>query len=192
VLYTQTVTGGGPVPDRKPEVEGTLGLAWRPAFHQTALLVRYTYLVDDPQSTIDPTVPVYRQRSHIASVAGEVTVWRHFAFGEKVAYKSLREMDLASTGATRDPSEQAYLLWINRLSVHVTRAWDAALEYRYLFTQPTLAGENDHGALVELNRLLGGHLRIGAGWNFTGIPNDERNLGRLREHGFFVRAQGML
>ena len=46
--------------------------------------------------------------------------------------------------------------------------------------------------LVEINRVIVGHLRIGVGWNFSSIPTDERAMGRYRENGFFVRAQGFM
>jgi hypothetical protein len=191
-MVTRTLMRDSTAPERKPEVEATAGFAWRPSrTDRLAVLGRYTYLIDSPQSADDPLTPVYRQRSHIASLAGEVKLCRWLSLGEKVAYKSLRELDLA-TPVPSPASEQGYLLWINRLSLHVTKAWDAAAEYRFLFTTPALAGEDDAGALVEVNRLLFGHVRLGAGWSFSQIPTDERALGRMREHGVFVRAQGFM
>ncbi|HEY3356951.1 MAG TPA: SdrD B-like domain-containing protein [Polyangia bacterium] len=191
-MFTRSLIRDSAAPERKPEVEGTVGFAWRPAFvGGLAVLGRYTYLIDAPQSADDPLIAVYRQRSHIASLAGEVKLVRWLSLGEKVAYKSVREMD-AATPVPAGANEQGYILWINRLSLHVTRTWDAAAEYRFLFTAPALPGEDDAGALLEINRILFGHVRLGAGWNFSQTPTDERVLGRLREHGFFVRAQGFM
>ncbi|MBI5480761.1 MAG: DUF11 domain-containing protein [Deltaproteobacteria bacterium] len=191
VMYTRTIAHDG-VAERKPEIEGTVGFAWRPPYAGLAVLGRYTYLVDHPASVDDPLVPVYRQRSHIASLAFEVRLWRWLSIGEKVGFKGLREWDANPAVDPGRASEQKYLLWINRLMWHMTKKWDAAAEYRFLFTLPRLVGENDHGVLVEINRIIVGHLRIGAGWNFSAVPTDERAMGRYREHGFFVRAQGFL
>jgi uncharacterized repeat protein (TIGR01451 family) len=191
-MYTRTIAHEG-VAERKPEVEGTVGFAWRPPFAGLAVLGRYTYLIDHPATVDDPLVPVYRERSHIASLAFEVRLWKYLSLGEKVGYKGLREFDAnPAVDPTTAASEQKYLLWINRLMWHMTKTWDAAAEYRFLFTQPRLAGENDHGVLLEINRVIVGHLRIGVGWNFSHVPTDERAMGRYKENGFFVRAQGFM
>jgi uncharacterized repeat protein (TIGR01451 family) len=191
VMYTRTIAHDG-VAERKPEIEGTVGFAWRPPYAGLAVLGRYTYLVDHPATVDDPLVPVYRQRSHIASLAFEVRLWKHLSLGEKVGFKGLREWDANPAVDPASASEQMYLLWINRLMWHMTRKWDAAAEYRFLFTHPRLPGENDHGVLLEINRVIVGHLRIGVGWNFSSVPTDERAMGRYRENGFFVRAQGFM
>ena len=79
------------------------------------------------------------------------------------------------------------ILWVNRVSLHVTRAWDAVVEYRLLYGPgPSLS----HGVSLEANRIIVGHLRLGAGWNFAKFSDDELRLGQGSEKGFFVRAEG--
>jgi hypothetical protein len=79
------------------------------------------------------------------------------------------------------------LLWINRITMHVTRTWDALAEYRLLWGPgPALT----HGVAVEVNRIIVGHLRLGVGWNFADFSDDETRLGDGSEKGFFVRAEG--
>ena len=79
------------------------------------------------------------------------------------------------------------ILWINRVTLHVTRAWDGLVEYRLLYGPgPALS----HGVAIEVNRIIVGHLRLGVGWNFANFTDDETRLGDGTEKGFFVRAQG--
>jgi hypothetical protein len=87
-----------------------------------------------------------------------------------------------------DSTPSAWLiLWINRITLHVTRKWDMLAEYRLLFGP---GPARDHGVAVEINRIIVGHLRLGIGWNFSDFTDDETRLGDGRENGFFIRAQG--
>ncbi len=171
--------------------EATAGFAWRPSWtDRLALLGRYTYLEEglpNAQAVGGPVDPLtgaalgFRERAHVASLAGDGRIFWKFSLGEKVAAKLREEI-------TPDGNSQAWLiLWINRLTLHVTRAWDALVEYRLLYGPgPALT----HGVAIEVNRIIVGHLRLGVGWNFTSFTDDETALGDGNEKGFFVRAQG--
>jgi hypothetical protein len=171
--------------------EATAGFAWRPSWtDRLAVLGRYTWLdegVPPAQGASGPLDPAtgtplaLRERAHVMSLAGEGRVVWRFSLGQKVAAK-LRE-DLQPDGW----QSSWLILWISRLSFHMTRAWDAVVEYRLLYGPgPALT----QGAAVEINRILVGHLRLGAGWNFSDIGDNELTMGRARENGFFIRAQG--
>ncbi len=115
------------------------------------------------------------------SLAGDGRVIWRFSLGEKVAAKLRQEL-------TPDGDSQAWLiLWINRITFHVTRKWDALAEYRLLYGPgPALT----HGVAIEVNRIIVGHLRLGVGWNFADFSDDETQLGDGSQKGFFIRAQG--
>jgi fimbrial isopeptide formation D2 family protein/uncharacterized repeat protein (TIGR01451 family) len=171
--------------------EATAGFAWRPSWtDRVVALGRYTYLdegLPNAQAQNGPTDPLtgaplgFRERAHVMSLAGEGRVLWRFSLGEKVAAKRREEL-------TPDGNSAAWMiLWINRVTFHVTRAWDALAEYRLLYGPgPALS----HGAAVEVNRIIVGHLRLGVGWNFANFTDDETRLGDGNENGFFVRAQG--
>jgi hypothetical protein len=169
--------------------EATVGFAWRPSFtDRIALVGRYTFVdeglppAQGANSPSDPTtgLPLTgRERAHVMSLAADGRlVWR-ISLGEKIAAKLRDEPELGTSAWM--------VLWVNRVSLHITRAWDAVVEYRLLYGPgPAI----NHGVALELNRILVGHLRLGAGWNFADFSDDELRLGRGSEKGFFVRAEG--
>jgi hypothetical protein len=115
----------------------------------------------------------------VASLAADGRIFWRFSLGEKVAAK-LREEPLEGTSSW-------FILWVNRLSLHVTKRWDVVAEYRLLTVPNTSI---THGVSLEANVILVGHLRLGAGWNFADFSDNEVTLGRGSEKGFFIRAQG--
>jgi hypothetical protein len=189
IFFSNSTAMGSTSIARSSEV--TAGFAWRPSWtDRLAVLGRYTYLdeaLPNAQATNGPTDPLtgaplgFRERAHVMSVAGDGRVIWRFSLGEKVAAKRREEL-------TPDGNSSAWMiLWINRVTFHVTRAWDALAEYRLLYGPgPAIS----HGAAVEINRIIVGHLRLGIGWNFANFSDDETRLGDGNENGFFVRAQG--
>jgi hypothetical protein len=171
--------------------EATVGFAWRPSFtDRVAVLGRYTYLdegLPGAQAATGPIDPLtgaalgFRERAHVMSLAGDGRVFWRISLGEKIAAKQRQEL-------TPDGNSSAWMiLWINRATLHVTRAWDVLAEYRLLYGPgPALS----HGVALEVNRIIVGHLRLGVGWNFADFSDDETRLGDGSEKGFFVRAQG--
>jgi hypothetical protein len=189
ILFSNS-TGAGSTPIARSD-EATVGFAWRPSWtDRLALLGRYTYLEEglpNAQAQNGPTDPLtgaplgFRERAHVGSLAGDGRVVWRISFGQKIAFKRREEL-------TPDGNSAAWLvLWINRVTLHVTRTWDALVEYRLLYGPgPAIS----HGVAVEVNRIIVGHLRLGVGWNFADFSDDETRLGDGSEKGFFVRAQG--
>ncbi len=82
-------------------------------------------------------------------------------------------------------------MWVNRASLHVTKTWDAVVEYRLLYTtSPQTASTLANGVSLEVNRILVGHLRLGLGWSFANFSDDELQLGNGNGKGVYVRAEG--
>ncbi len=78
-------------------------------------------------------------------------------------------------------------LAVMRGRYHVTRAWDAVAEYRYLRDRH---GDNTrHGALLGVYRHLGDHFKIGVGYNFTDFTDDIRDA-EYDNQGWFVDLIG--
>ena len=164
--------------------EINVGFAWRPSWVDgAALFGRYAFLDDHaPPAQAIGAAARFPERAHVISLGGEARlVWR-LSLSEKVAAKR-REEDVEGA------SPGWLLLWVNRLSLHVTREWDAVVEYR-LSSSFGPGQQTQHGVALEVNRLLVGHLRLGAGWNFSQVTDNELLLGRGGANGFFVRAQG--
>jgi uncharacterized repeat protein (TIGR01451 family) len=169
--------------------ETTVGFAWRPSFtDRIALLGRYTFLDEFAplgQAQNGPLDPITgrplsnRERSQVMSLGADGRIFWRFSLGEKIAAKYMEEPTLGTA--------EWFILWVNRLSFHVTRRWDAVLEYRLL----SVPGETlTQGVSLEGNVIIVGHLRLGAGWNFADFGDNELTLGRGSEKGFFVRAEG--
>jgi hypothetical protein len=169
--------------------EVTAGFSYRPSFtDRIALFGRYTYLdefaplAQAQNSPVDPVTgqPLgFRERAHVMSLAADGRVFWRFSLAEKIAAKLRDE-------PTEDTSS-AFILWVNRISFHVTRRWDAVAEYRLLSVPGTSL---THGVSVEANVIVVGHLRLGAGWNFSDFSDNELTLGRGSEKGFYVHAEG--
>lgn len=169
--------------------EVTSGFAWRPSFtDRVALFGRYTFLDEHaplPQALNAPVDPItgrplsFRERAHVASIAADGRIFWRISLAEKLAVKH-RDEPTEGTSLT-------FIMWVNRLALHVTKRWDAVVEYR-LLTVPGLT--TTHGVSLEANVIIVGHLRLGAGWNFADFSDNELTLGRGSEKGFFIRAQG--
>ena len=52
------------------------------------------------------------------------------------------------------------------------------------------ADNSSDGFLLEVNRLLLGHLRLGVGYNFTDFSDDALTANDYEVKGFFFRIQG--
>ena len=53
------------------------------------------------------------------------------------------------------------------------------------------AGDNSvDGFLLEVNRLILNHLRLGVGYNFTDFSDDALTANDYKVSGFFFRVQG--
>jgi hypothetical protein len=186
-FYSRSIDAASQSIARSAEITG--GFSWRPSFtDRVALLGRYTYLdefsplgqaLNAPLDPVSGRPLTLRERSHVMSLGADGRLFWRISLGEKIAAKYMEEPVLGTS--------DWFILWVNRVSLHVTRRWDAVLEYRLL----TIPGQTiTHGVSLEANVIVVGHLRLGAGWNFADFSDNELSLGRGSEKGFFVRAEG--
>jgi len=70
----------------------------------------------------------------------------------------------------------------------MTRKWDVGLEYRIL--KQFQAHDHRQGFLIEVDREILDHLRIGAGINFTDFTDNEFSDNNYSTQRFFIRIQG--
>ncbi|MEW5767106.1 MAG: OmpA family protein, partial [bacterium] len=158
--------------------ELSAGLAYRPIYYDRInLLAKYTNLLDlRPGSG-------YKRESHIAAVEGTFDLSQRFQLVEKAAVRWRgEERNRRDLGSTRTD------LLINRLNFHITPKWDADVEYRIL--RQNEADERRDGCLLEVNRRLGGDIRVGAGYNFTNFSDNLYSDNDYTTHGWFLRLQG--
>jgi len=163
--------------------EQSFGFAYRPLNHDWInALARYTHV-----RNLSPTSQVLTQDDREDKVFAfqiVVDLNRHLTLTEKLARR-----DQTLTPALLASLESELKLWINRFDYHVTEKWDAALEYRLLALEGA-ANNSADGFLIEVNRLLMGHLRFGVGYNFTNFSDDALTANDYEVQGFFFRIQG--
>ena len=156
-------------------VEGSLGLAFRPvAWDDFAALAKYTKRFEQRPTDLLVELPVRDEYDVVSLVPVLELPWR-FQIVEKIAWKRMatRTLNLPTVVSQT-------VLWINRLNYHLTRTWDAGVEYRLLTS--TLARSRRHGALGEVNYIIQRKVRLGVGYNFSSFSDDE--FARLDEdHG---------
>ncbi len=164
-------------------VEGTIGVAVRPVKNDRwNLLGKITFLEDLPGAEqVDGTAD---QRSRIFSVESIVRVNDRWELTGKLAARrgELRLDRNAGPWIRSDVQFGAV-----RAQYHVIHGWDGLLEYRYLSTED--ADGVRQGALIGLERHLGGHVKLGAGYNFTDFSDDLTDLD-YDHNGWFVSLTG--
>jgi hypothetical protein len=164
--------------------EGSFGFAYRPVESNLFnALARYTYLDDMRPYGLDDD-PSRREVSHVLSLVPIVNLdeWG-FQIVEKVAFRRSQLAVVNEPVAVND-----IVLWINRVNYHVFEQVDASVEYRRL--SQSLTGETESGFLVEASYLLGGHVRLGLGYNFTSFSDDELADFSRDEGGLYFRVTG--
>lgn len=169
--------------------ELSTGFAYRPVDHDKLnILTRYT-LLRNIANDFQFANAFYNgvetdQTDHIFAVDIAYDVFKYLSMVDKFAYKTTV---LNSTAIEEAALRQ--LLAVHRFNVHVTRKWDAALEYRALW-QLDGAKNLKHGALTELDREVYDYVRLGVGYNFTDFDDDLRRANNYKSHGPFVRMTG--
>lgn len=185
-------------------VEFDLGYAYRPVWsNRLNLLGRYSFLYDLPSlgQGLDPSpfasvgagvgssfggLAVNRtdQRSHIFSLEALFAANSRWEFGAKLALKRGEQRFDRDAG---DWETFGLRLFAARTRYHLTNEWDGLLEYRWLSDW-----EGDgvrHGAIAGIYRHLGGHLKIGGGYNFAGF-DDDLKFNDFDSHGWFIDLIG--
>ena len=147
-------------------IEGTVGLAWRPKRTDwAAALLRYTKRYE--QLPVDLTQSLAtREESDVVALIPIFELPYRLQIVEKLAYKR------TASRVEAVPSVVSHtLLWINRLNYHLTNTWDIGAEYRFM--QVSLAQNQLHGALFEVNYIIEKRVRLGLGYNLTSFSDDE-------------------
>jgi uncharacterized repeat protein (TIGR01451 family) len=163
--------------------EGSVGLAWRPvATDRYQGLAKYTRLED-----LRPTLagrPSAERGMSVLSVEGTVDLTRRLQWYAKGAARVLEE----SYETLPTVTTHTYL-GIHRLDFTVHRPFDVGVEYRVLAQRE--ADDRRDGFVTELSRRLAERFRVGVGFNFTGLSDDEFADNDFSRRGWYLRAHGM-
>lgn len=163
--------------------EASVGLAYRPvAFDRFNLLAKATKIRDQRPIGLTNNLPSLTQKD-IVSLEGAYDLTSRFQLVEKIALK-IKEETVPGLPTTHSQTT----LWINRLNYHVTHKWDIGLEYRIL--KQFQAHDQRQGFLIELDREILDHLRIGVGINFTDFTDSEFSDNNYSTQRYFIRIQG--
>ncbi|GAB2504290.1 hypothetical protein [Lysobacter humi (ex Lee et al. 2017)] len=163
--------------------EGNVGFAWRP--HDStrqALFGKVTYLYDVATLGQDGGA-TYDQRSQIAALEGVFQVADRWSVAPKLAARWGDYRLGRGTGGWVDSRADFAALQVR---YHLPGAWDALAEARWLGVRD---GGDRRGALVGVDRQLGGNFKIGVGYNFTDFSDDLTDL-EYDHRGFFLNLAG--
>ena len=174
-------------------MEASIGAAYRPIKNDRLnILTKMTWLhnlgADFTDIDVDNNLIVRDnntdEKSAIFSVEAIYDLSKRFNVGAKYAYKT-GEMRLRDGDGTWASSDSR--LEILRLNYHLTKEWDALLEYRLL---SSFAAQDDKsGWLAGVYRHLNKTLMLGVGYNFTEFNDDLTNL-NYDSRGWFVNMIG--
>jgi hypothetical protein len=170
--------------------EAVLGYAYRPVHHDRLnVLLKYTYFYNVPttdQITLRNTAAEYIQKSYVAAVDLTYDLTPRWSVGGKYANRrGLMSLD-------RDNPEffdNTANLYVLRADFRFKKNWEGLIEGR-LLDMPDL-DDRRSGSLVVISRSLGGHLKIGAGYNFTDFSDDLTDLS-FDHRGVFVSLTGAM
>lgn len=168
--------------------EFNTGFAYRPVEHDKLnILGRYSYLRNlgnDLQFEPMYLNAAFDEKAHLWATDISYDLTDRVNVTQKLAYKTA-----IADSSVADQAIVNNLLWATRFNYHVTRKWDAILEYRIL--SQTDASENlRHGPLVEIDRELYDYVRLGVGYNFTDFSDDLRSSNNYSSHGPYMRLTG--
>ncbi|MBE2210952.1 MAG: hypothetical protein IAE66_05035 [Xanthomonadaceae bacterium] len=147
-------------------VEGNVGFSWRPARNTDwALLGKYTYLYD--LSTLGQVSDFnVDQRSQVVQFDGIRRIGHRWELAAKYSHREGEVRTQRGIGPWLDSQAdfaaiQARYEWRN--------LWHGLAEYRWLDVKK---GGARSGWLVGVDRDIGNHFRLGAGYNFTDFSDD--------------------
>jgi hypothetical protein len=163
--------------------EASIGLAYRPVtWDRFNMLAKATEVRNMSPISSTNNLPSLTQQD-VFSLEGAYDITARFQLVEKIAFKVQEETvsDLPTVYSRTG-------LWINRLNYHVTRKWDFGVEYRIM--KEYLANDQNQGFLIEVDREIVDHVRIGAGVNFTDFTDNEFSKNNYSSRRYFIRIQG--
>jgi hypothetical protein len=165
-------------------VEAGVGFAYRPTCGGGSnVLGRYAYLRDLPARSQTPGVGI-EQRSHVVELEGTRSLGHMFSLGGKIAR---RQGELRVRGEGNDWLTTEVNFAAARARHHVTKSWDAMVEYRWLSVVES--EDTRQGVLAALYRQIGANLKLGVGYNFTDFSDDLTDLS-YESHGWFIDVTG--
>lgn len=169
-------------------IDAALGGAWRPVDNDRwngLMQYRYYYTLPSPgQVNLGDQMLDYAQRSHILSVdlVHDLLPW--LSVGGKYG---LRMGSLRDTRVGGDWHSSRADLAVLRADLHFVHKWDVMIEGRRLSVHE--ADTVRSGLLAAVYRELGGHVKLGAGYNFTDFSDDLTDLS-FRSRGPFLNLLG--
>ncbi len=170
--------------------EAVVGYAYRPVNNDRLnALAKYTYFSNVPttdQITGQAVAAEFVQKSHIAAVDVSFDLTDRWTIGGKYAYR-LGQMSLDR----EDPEffDNSAHLALMRADWRFLEGWEGMLEVRAL-ELPDL-DERRSGALIAVYRYLGGHFKVGVGYNFTDFSEELTDLS-YDHQGAFLNMIGVM
>jgi len=155
-------------------LRASLGYAYRPLDNEKFnMLFRLTALQDQPgedQLDANGNDEGPKQRSQVVSVSGSYDLNRQVTLGGKLGY---RNSEIADRGTDDFRANSATLL-TGKAEWNVVSQWDLFGEARALYTEQT--GTLETGALAAVYRHVGDNVKIGIGYEWGSVSDDETNL----------------
>lgn len=166
--------------------EFEVGFAYRPVNHNRFnWLGRYTYIknIDRLGRELDHD----SETKHVLSTEANYKVNQKWTIGGKLGYKK-ESYGYELNNRTIEVSNDILFYGI-RAEYSVMKEWDLMVEYRNL--EDLSSHDTRRGALVGLYRSFGNHLKVGVGYNFSGINDDLRDR-HVTNKGWFVNFIGKI
>ncbi len=160
----------------------TLGAALRPEHGRYGALLKWTRRYEKQRLDGDANNLQTTTKDVMSFEPFSELVWGFQATG-KVALKMQDVIDSITPG-----TKATTLLALLRLNYHLTKMFDAAVEYRWLWSD--LAGQTDQGALVEFAWIPVKYASVGIGYNWAHFSDDLLANPLQNTHGFFLRMTG--
>ncbi len=167
-----------------------VGYGYRPvSSDRLDVLAKYTYFYNMPttaQTTLQSLAAQYIQKSNIASLDVTYDLTSRWTLGGKYAY---RVGQLSLSRENPEYFDNTAMLYIVRADYRIGENWEGMVEARML----EMPDFNDRraGALIGVYRNVGGHVKVGVGYNFTDFSEDLTDLS-FRHEGVFMNVVGSM
>ncbi len=153
------------------------------------MLAKYTYFYNMPttdQTTLQSLAAQYIQKSNIASLDVTYDLTSRWTLGGKYAY---RVGQLSLSREQPEFFDNTAQLYIVRADYRIGENWEGMIEARML-DLPDFSDRRG-GALIGVYRYVGGHVKVGVGYNFTDFSEDLTDLS-FRHQGVFMNVVGSM
>ena len=179
--YSETKDKRGNTKDAR-FAEAGIGFALRPVNNDRLnVLGRLTYLYD-LQPLEQSSAP--DEKSLIASIESSYQVNQRWEVGGKLAHK---EGEIRSDRNSGNWSRNDATLASARVRYHMTKNWDALAQYHWMNSKES--NDQQHGAMISVDRHIGKNLKVGVGYNFTNF-DDDLSTKDTNAKGWFINLIG--